>query len=286
MDVPPFDPKSKKPNHFINVRDALAKSDNDAATKILLDVGPANVVAWAHALGIESELKPDRSLALGAYEVKPMELVSAFATFASGGEVLAPFVVSKITRSDGTVIPLPERPPARRVMEVDEAYLATSLMRSVVTSGTGKRALALGRPVAGKTGTSNESSDTWFVGYTTDYVCVVWVGYDDRHSLGLQESGASLALPAWVSFMKAAHEGRPITEFVRPNTIVTARIDHASGLLPRDEDTAIEEEFLDGTVPTAIAPDPDAGAPAPVAPASATKRAARDAGVVEEPPPF
>jgi penicillin-binding protein 1A len=246
------------------VRDALAKSDNDAAIRIFRDAGAANVAAWARALGIESKLGADNNTPLGGggVKVKPIEMANGFAVFASGGEVATPVLISKISRG-GTALELPAHPPARRAMEEAEAYLVTSLMRSVVTSGTGRRALALGRPVAGKTGTTDFAVDTWFVGYSTDYVCAVWVGYDDNLELGPQESGAATALPVWVSFMKAAHEGRPVTEFVRPSTIVTARIDHATGLLPRDEDTAIEEEFLDGTVPTETAPlAADAGAPA------------------------
>jgi penicillin-binding protein 1A len=281
-------PSAKKgePNRFVSVRDALAKSDNAVAIRVFRDAGPANVVAWAHALGIDSKLGADESLALGSYEVTPLEIADAFATFASGGEVAPPVLVTKITRG-GAALELPPRPPSRRAMEPEEAYLVTSLLKSVVSAGTGKRALSLGRPVAGKTGTTNEAKDAWFVGYSTDFVCAVWVGYDDTLPLGTQESGSVTALPAWVSFMKAAHEGRPSTEFVRPNTIVTARIDHATGLLPRDEDTAIEEEFLDGTVPTATAPEPvpDAGAPRPLTTA-APPRIARDAGVLEEPPPF
>lgn len=289
LELPPL--KKGDPNRTISVRDALARSDNAAAIRIFRDAGPTNVIAWARALGIESHLEPNDNVALGGFEVKPIEIANAFAVFASGGEVASPVLVSRISRA-GAALDLPARPPARRAMEEAEAYLVTSLMRSVVTSGTGKRALALGRPVAGKTGTTDHEVDTWFVGYSTDYVCAVWVGYDDRLQLGAGESGAATALPAWVSFMKAAHEGRPVTEFVRPNTIVTARIDHATGLLPRNEDTAIEEEFLDGTVPTQVAPPTmaDAGAPAPAAvappvplPPSETMPKPQP---IDEPPPF
>jgi len=287
--LPPL--KKGDPPRSMSVRDALAKSDNDAATRIFTDAGPPNVVAWAHALGFESKLGTERKLlALGGYTVKPIEMANGFAVFASGGEVATPVLISKISRG-GTPVELPARPPVRRAMEEAEAYLVTSLMRSVVTSGTGKRALALGRPVAGKTGTTDDAWDTWFVGYSTDYVCAVWVGYDDNLPLGPLESGASTALPAWVSFMKAAHEGRPVTEFVRPPSIVTARIDHATGLLPRNEDTAIEEEFLDGTVPTEIAPlAADAGAPPasvtpPVVPPVATGTMPNPEPI-GEPPPF
>jgi penicillin-binding protein 1A len=149
-------------------------------------------------------------------------------------------------------------------MTADEAYLTTSLMRGVVEFGTAARAKSLGRPVAGKTGTTNKAKDAWFVGYSTELVASVWVGYDDPLPLGWGESGAVTALPAWVSFMKAAHTGRPVTDFPRPSGVVVASVDPATGLLPYPGQTdAIEEEFLDGTVPTEVAAA-DAGVPEPV----------------------
>jgi penicillin-binding protein 1A len=277
----PRDTTTKKES----VRDAIAKSDNAAAITVLRGAGADAVAEWAHAVGIESHLGADESLALGSYEVTPLELAGGFATFASGGDVAAPLLVKTITKS-GHPVELAPKPPARRAMDPDEAYLVTSLLKSVVTYGTARRAQSLARPVAGKTGTTNASKDAWFVGYSTDIVTAVWVGYDDALPLGPGESGAVTALPAWISFMKAAHEGRPVTEFARPSTIVTARIDPSTGLLARDEDGAIEEEFLEGTAPTEMSPPPDAGAPHPAEarPAAATRR---DAGVPQdEPPPF
>jgi penicillin-binding protein 1A len=253
---------------------------------LLRGAGAAAVAEWAHALGIESHLGADESLALGSYEVTPLELASGFATFASGGEVAPPILVKSIMKSGGKSVDLPEKPPARRAMDPEEAYLVTSLMKSVVAYGTARRAQSLGRPVAGKTGTTNAAKDAWFVGFSTDIVAAVWVGYDDALPLGSGESGAVTALPAWITFMKAAHEGHPVTEFARPSTVVTARVDPATGLLARDEDGAVEEEFLEGTAPTEMAPPPDAGAPRPEGHAS-KPRSGRDGGVAQEdPPPF
>ncbi len=250
----------------LRVREAIAKSDNDAAVRLLEEVGAPNVVAFARALGIESKLMPTPSLALGAYEVTPLEIVNAMGTMASGGELEPAKLVLRIVGPGGAELPLPPTPPRRRVMSVEEAYLITSLMKSVVETGTGKRALALGRPLAGKTGTTNQAKDTWFVGYSTDIVAGVWVGYDEPIGLGWGESGASTALPIWVSFMKAAHEGRPSTDFPRPPGIVVATVDPHTGLLPYPGQTdAIEEEFLDGTVPSGVAApstgELDAGVP-------------------------
>jgi penicillin-binding protein 1A len=158
-------------------------------------------------------------------------------------------------RSDGAV-ELP-RPEARRVMSAEEAYLVTSLLQSVVEEGTGEPARRLGRPIAAKTGTTNLAKDAWFVGYSTDLSVAVWVGYDDALPLGPQESGARTAGPAFVDFMQAAHEGHPVSEFPRPDGIVTLRVDPPTGLLPWPEQpNAVPEEFLAGTEPEqhAVAP--------------------------------
>jgi penicillin-binding protein 1A len=244
------------------LREALAHSVNVAAVHILEDVGPANVVTWASALGIQSKLGADLSLALGSYEVTPYEMATAFATLASGGMYEAPVLITRITGPDGAEVPLPTRPPSRRVMGEAEAYLTTSLLMSVVDHGTAAAARSLHRPVAGKTGTSNQAKDTWFVGYSTDIVCATWTGYDDGRPLGGREQGATAALPAWIAFMREAHDKRPVTEFPRPAGLVSLRIDPKTGLLAYDgEDDAIEELFLQGTepqtvsTPTAVAPD-------------------------------
>ena len=264
------------PTRSLSVRQAIAKSDNDAATKLLAEIGAPNVVGFAHALGIESELRPTPSLALGAYEVTPLEITNAFATFASGGELEPPRLVLSIVAPGGKELPLPAAPPRRRVMTVEEAYLTTSLLRSVVESGTAQRAKALGRPAVGKTGTTNEAKDAWFVGYTTELVAGVWVGYDDPTPLGWGEAGSATALPAWVAFMKAAHEGHPSTDFPRPGSIAVVSVDPLTGLLayPGQSD-AIEEEFLEGTAPTEVSA-PDAGAPDAGSPDAAVDDEARE----------
>ena len=264
LELPP-DPKhgANEPRH-LRVREALAKSDNSAAELVLTTVGASAVVDWAHAAGIESPLAPTTSLALGAYELTPLEITNGYATFASGGHFASPVIVTKIEGPGGKVVALPPQPPSRQVMSNAEAFVTTSLLKSVIESGTGQRARRLGRPLAGKTGTTNASKDAWFVGYSPEIVAGVWVGYDDAVSLGLSESGASAALPAWIDFMKAAQENRPIVDFARPGEIETQKIDPASGLLADiDQPNAIDEVFLSGTAPTERAPPPqDAGMPA------------------------
>jgi penicillin-binding protein 1A len=280
------------------LREALAHSVNVSAVHVLEDVGAANVVAWANALGIQSKLGADLSLALGSYEVTPYEMATAFATLASGGIYEAPILVTRITGPDGAEVPLPPHPPSRRVMGEAEAYLTTSVLMSVVDHGTAASARSLKRPVAGKTGTSNQAKDTWFAGYSTDIVCVTWTGYDDGRPLGGREQGATAALPAWIAFMKEAHDKRPATEFPRPAGLVALRIDPRTGLLAYEgEEDAIEELFLQGTEPqtvstpstvtpdggTTVIPGAGLGDGTEVPPGGA---ASPDGGRHADPPPF
>jgi penicillin-binding protein 1A len=247
----------------LRLREALANSVNVAAVRVLQDVGPANVVPWAQALGIESPLKPDLSMALGSYEVHPIELAAAYATFAAGGVYQQPSLVVRIVGPDGKDVPLPPPPPTRRVLDDAEAYLVTSMLTSVVDHGTAARAKSLGRPVAGKTGTSNGPKDTWFAGYSPDIAAVVWVGFDDGRMLGRAEQGSVTALPAWLEFMKHATEGQPRVDFPRPPGLATVSIDKRTGKLPfQDDPDVMDEVFLAGTEPTETAepaPPGDAG---------------------------
>jgi penicillin-binding protein 1A len=247
----------------LRLREALAHSVNVVAVRVLHDVGPANVVPWAQALGITSPMQADLSLALGSYELHPIELAGAYATFASGGTYAEPTLVTRIVGPDGKDVPLPETAPTRRVLDDAEAYLITSMLGSVVDHGTGAKAKILGRPVAGKTGTSNGPKDTWFAGYSPDVAAVVWVGFDDGRALGGAEQGAVTALPAWIDFMKVALDGRPKVDFPRPPGVATVRIDTKTGQLPyADDPDVMDEVFLAGTEPTETASPPpdDAGA--------------------------
>ncbi|HWL87053.1 MAG TPA: penicillin-binding transpeptidase domain-containing protein, partial [Polyangiaceae bacterium] len=245
----------------LRLREVLANSVNVGAVRVLDQVGPANVVEWGHALGIKSTLKPDLSLALGSYEVEPIELCGAYATFAAGGVYEEPRLITRIIGPEGREVALRPPPPPRRVLDDAEAYVTTNMLTSVIDHGTGARAKELRRPLAGKTGTSNQSKDTWFAGYSTEIAAVVWVGYDDGKPLGGGESGAQTALPAWISFMKVAHESKPPTEFPRPAGVVTVRIDKQTGKLPLENDTdTMDEVFLAGTEPTESGPATVVGA--------------------------
>ena len=246
----------------LRLREALANSVNVVAVRVLDDVGPGNVVPWAQALGISSTLKPDLSLALGSYEVSPVDLCAAYTTFAAGGMYETPRLVTRIVGPDGKDVELKALAPSHRVLDESEAYVVTSMLSSVVDHGTGAKARELKRPLAGKTGTSNLSKDTWFAGYSTEVAACTWVGYDDGRPLGGAETGGGTALPAWIGFMKVAHENKPPSEFPRAAGVVTVSIDKHSGKLayPDDPD-AIDEVFLAGTEPTDVSEPyvPDAG---------------------------
>ncbi len=243
----------------VRARMALAKSINLVAVRVMEQVGPESVVALAQQLGITTPLEPSLSLALGASEVRPIELVNAYATFAAGGRFEPARLIARVEGPDGKRIEMPGAEAPRDVLTPAEAYLVTSMMTSVVSAeGTAAQAATLGRPVAGKTGTSNEARDAWFVGYSPRIACGVWVGFDDRRPLGRRESGGRSALPIWIEVMRRAERGRPPTEFARPSGIVTAAIDPATGLLAYEGmATPLEEVFLDGTVPTEVSRAPD-----------------------------
>jgi penicillin-binding protein 1A len=163
--------------------------------------------------------------------------------------------VEEILAPDGSVVPLAPRASRKQVVSESVAYVVTSLMTSVVEEGTGKAVRVLKRPIAGKTGTSNDARDAWFAGYSTDLAAAVWVGYDDRKPLGAGESGGTTAAPIFVEAMRAAHQGRPATDFPMPTGVVRASIDRATGKLARaDEPDALVEVFLEGTEPTETAP--------------------------------
>jgi penicillin-binding protein 1A len=269
-----YKPKNYDPNSGgepKRMREVLSKSVNASAAFLVQQVGPSSVAQLANELGIESKLGATPSIALGAYEVTPRELGNAYASLAAGGLFSEAHLISKIVGPDGREISLPVKAEPKRVLSEAEAYVTTDLLKSVISDGTGKGALVLKRPIAGKTGTSNEVRDAWFAGYSTDIACAVWTGYDDRIPLGAGESGGATSLPIFVSFMRAAHQGTPATDFPVPAGVVRVSIDPKTGLLatPEQED-AVSEVFLAGTEPKETAelpPSSDGGqvaeAPAP-----------------------
>ncbi|MGE0084993.1 MAG: penicillin-binding protein 1A [Desulfococcaceae bacterium] len=232
------------------LRTALAKSRNLSTIQILDRIGVRYVISYAKKLGIKSELYPNLSIALGSSGVSLLELTNAYAVFANGGHLIEPVFITKITDRDGNVIE--ETAPVRKkAIEESTAYLMTSLMESVIKEGTATNVRSINRPAAGKTGTTNDLHDAWFIGYTPEYIAGIWVGYDQERSLGHKESGGRSASPIWLDFMKKIHEDIPVRDFAVPRGVVFSKIDAETGLLPvPDSRRVIFECFKAGTVPT------------------------------------
>jgi penicillin-binding protein 1A len=246
----------------VRLRQALARSINMVAIRVVEEIGVGDVAEFARQNGITTKLEEDMALALGASGVRPIELTNAYATFAAGGRWAPTRLISRIVSPDGTIVPLAPAEPARDVMAPSEAYIMTSMLRSVVLEGTGTPAQRLERAVVGKTGTSNQARDAWFVGYSPTVVAGVWVGFDDQRSIGKRETGTRTALPIWIDVMAAADQTPKETDFAMPSGVITAQIDPASGLLayPGQED-ALDEVFLSGTAPVDVARPPDVADP-------------------------
>ena len=246
----------------VRLREALARSINMVAIRVIEDLGVQDVAEFARQDGITTKLEADMALALGASGVRPIELTNAYATFAAGGRWAPTRIVSKIVSPDGASVPLLPLEPATDVMTPDEAYVMTSMLRSVVTSGTGTPALRLARAVGGKTGTSNEARDAWFIGYSPYVVAGVWVGFDDSRSLGKRETGTRSALPIWIEVMEVADQSSKETDFAMPSGVIVVPIDPASGLLAYEgQEDALDEVFLRGTAPVDVARPPDVADP-------------------------
>ncbi len=231
-------------------REALEKSKNIVTIKILQDIGVGYAIDYARKLGITSDLYPNLSIALGASGLSLLESVNAYSVFANQGELVEPVFITKIVDRDGIILE-ETQPKRKKVIEPSTAYIMTSLLEGVIKRGTGKRALALNRPAAGKTGTTNKLNDAWFVGYTPEYVTGVWVGFDSEQPLGKGETGGRAACPIWLGFMKRVLENKPVQVFQAPEGVVFANIDAGTGKLPIAESTnTIFECFKEGTVPT------------------------------------
>jgi penicillin-binding protein 1A len=235
-------------------REALTESRNVVTVKILRDIGVDYAIQYARKLGIESPISRDLSIALGSSGLSLFELVKAYSVFANMGYRIEPVFITKITDIHGIVL---EEAAIQRekVIEESTAYILTNLMEGVVKYGTGQRVRALNRPAAGKTGTTNDLYDAWFVGYTPKYVTGTWVGFDEEKSLGVDETGSKAASPIWLEFMKRVLKDKPIQVFQVPDGVVFSRIDAETGLLPTAASRkTIFECFKEGTVPRAFTP--------------------------------
>jgi len=234
-------PEKWKPSNYsekfygpTRLRVALAKSINVVTVKLLQRVGVRNVVDLAKRLGITSPLDKNYSLALGSSGVTLQELTSAYSVFANQGRRAEPYFIRRITDYDGKVIEQRE-PSNEDAVSSDVAYIMTSMLEEVVRNGTGWKMQELGRPSAGKTGTTNNFQDALYIGFVPDLIAGVWVGYDDMRSLGNGETGARAAAPIWLSFMRKATLNSERMPFPVPDDVVLVKIDSKTGLLPSSE---------------------------------------------------
>jgi penicillin-binding protein 1A len=273
----------------ITLRKALAKSVNNAAVHLADEVGVDTVMSYARQLGIRSPLERSLALALGASGVSLLELTRTYAVYPNGGRRVVPHFIRSVVDREGNVlmeeVPLgdpldpeseaapeeeagesalvaAEEAPAEggpaepagdpdQLIPPQDAYLMADMLKAVVKEGTGWRLKRLGRPLGGKTGTTNDQADAWFLGFSPDIATGVWVGHDVSHFLGWGETGSRAAAPIWVDYMGVAVADRPRRDFPTPENIVFTRIDRETGLLAsRGSEEAVFQAFVAGTEPT------------------------------------
>lgn len=262
----------------MRLREALVKSRNLVSIRLLQAIGMSPAMQYAERFGFErSTLPRNLTLALGTNSATPLQVAAGYAVFANGGLRIQPWFIDRIEDPKGQVVyqaaprrascatgdaaegadegagcRLPDEQRAPRAISAANAWLMTDMMREVITRGTGRRALALGRnDLAGKTGTTNEARDTWFNGYNRSLVASVWVGFDQSQPLGEGEEGSRTAVPIWVDFMRGALAGTPQRGWPMPEGLVQARVSPATGELASvDDPSGIFETFLADRMPT------------------------------------
>ena len=217
----------------MTMRKGLAMSRNLVAIKLLQQVGVEKVIATAKKLGITSPLTPNAALAIGTSETSLLEIVSAYTSFANLGIHVEPRFILKVVDRYGNVLEQSNAATRKSVADPAETFIAVSMMQSVMDDrqGTAVSARSRGfqRPAGGKTGTSDNFCDNWFIGYTPQITAGTWIGYDDKTSIGYNQAGSTNALPIWTDFMIAAHENLPVENFVEPAGIVHETICLDSG---------------------------------------------------------
>ncbi|HOJ12913.1 MAG TPA: PBP1A family penicillin-binding protein [Deltaproteobacteria bacterium] len=264
-DEEPWQPKNFENKFFgaTSLRTGLVLSRNVVTIKILGEIGIDYAREYIDRFDMKTKLPRNLSIALGSADVTPYNLFKGYAVFALYGRRFEPHLIESVVQSGkGTILQAP--PPIRQVAQTGEpggpvyeqvispqtAYIVTDILKDVVREGTGWRAKALGRPVAGKTGTSDDSRDTWFVGYTPDVLCGVWIGYDDMRSLGASETGGRTACPVFVDFMVSALRDRQAKDFNVPEGVVFARVDPRTGKVQQSmDDQSRFEVFKEDSVP-------------------------------------
>jgi penicillin-binding protein 1A len=229
-----------KPQNFdttfrgpMTLREGLRISRNIVSVKLIQKIAPQEAVKYAHQMGINSYLAPFPSLSLGSSEVNLLEMVDAYSVFPNGGIRVEPKYILKITDRYGKILEKNSSVEKQEVLDPQTTYIMTTMLQTVIDQGTGapSRAWGFDRPAGGKTGTTDENMDTWFVGFTPQITAGVWVGMDDKTALGKHGTGAEMALPVWTEFMKVASSGLPVLDFIKPEGVYLRTVCLKSGLL-------------------------------------------------------
>jgi penicillin-binding protein 1A len=240
---------------YMPMRRALYQSRNLPTIRLGMELGERNVIDMARRMGITTPIPPVPSIAIGAADVYPIEMVSAYSTFATLGERVQANGILRIEDNRGNVV-WEAKPRQVRVLSRDEAWLMVDVMKDVVRRGTAARVWSSGFhiPAGGKTGTTNDYADVWFIGYTSDMVAGVWLGFDQPQKIMSNAQGGRLAAPAWISFMKEVYQRRPAPpDWPRPEDILVRQIDETTGMLRNPfcpDSVVVTEYFIPGTEPT------------------------------------
>jgi len=237
----------------ITLRRALEQSRNVPAVRMMDQLGPKQVIMFARRLGLESPIPPYLPVALGAAEATVMEMTSAFAVFPNQGVRMKPYAIQKVTDRAGNVLE-ENRPEPKDAIRADTAYVMTTLLRGVALRGTAAKANELNWPVGGKTGTTNDYTDAWFIGFDPDITIAVWLGMDQKKSIGNNMTGTTAALPIWIDIMKAwIGDRKDAPKFEPPGNIVFMTVDKGTGGVTMEGSPgAISEAFIAGTQPGSI----------------------------------
>ena len=232
----------------LTLRKALTQSRNIVTVKILKYIGAEYVIDYAKNLGMTGEFFPNLALSLGTCSVSLLNLVRAYSVFCAQGVASEPIFITRILDREGKVLE-ENRPRLTQAISPQTAFLISSMLQSVVEEGTGKKVRALNRPCAGKTGTTNDVRDAWFIGFTPQLVAGVWLGFDDLSPLGKHETGAVAASPVWLDFMQQALQNEPVQPFKAPEGIIYVKVNPETGLPPASGEDGVFECFREGNAP-------------------------------------
>ncbi|MGH7458389.1 MAG: penicillin-binding protein 1A [Longimicrobiaceae bacterium] len=231
----------------MTLREALTRSKNTVAVRLSQELGVGSVIRTAHELGITSDIPEVPSVALGAAAVRPIEMTTAFAAFGNGGYLVEPYFVTRVEDRDGRIL-WEQRPEREKVLDAATGFVLTRMLAEVVERGTARavRGAGFGGPAAGKTGTTNDAADVWFVGYTPDLVGTVWIGLDEPERIVYGASGGTLAAPVWGRVMRRVYQERPLPDgWSRPSGVVTEQVDRATGFVVTPSCPAVGEVYTE-----------------------------------------